>query len=217
MAVRTRGRVGERPPELRRRKRELSREVDAEVRGIVGVQRDGYPGAQEATDRVRVEGRVQDRDVRCQADVERYARIGEARDECRVFGGANAMVDAVHVEQVEGIHHTFGPRRLAGMRDAAETLGAGELERRREPFSGTPGSLLVPVDRQADDTRRPTVRHPTHKRERFLARLVASSDTSRRQSARPSATARSKPRASADARSPTSHACQCVGLKITSA
>ena len=131
---------------------ELAGEVDAEVAGIVGVHRQRDAGRVQGRERVGRAVGVEVDEVRAEAHVEGHRLVGEAAHELRVVDGADAVIDAVDVQQVERVADAVGAGRFPGVGRAPEAELAGAPVRRREPWSGA--ARRVPRRRRSTARRR---------------------------------------------------------------
>lgn len=129
----------------------LAEERRPEEAGVVGRERHGDAGAEQPEDRVARKRVGAGRRVRRKADVERDARPGEAPEEGRVGGGADAMRDPARLQPAERLGDGVGASRLAGVdhgREAEEgkaAVGGDEVPRRK--------GELVPAETESDGTR----------------------------------------------------------------
>jgi hypothetical protein len=108
-------------------------DVAAEVRRIVGVDRHGHALAQQRGEVVLREILHDAQlEVRQRAHGERDAVAHEPRHERRILVAAHAVIDALDLEDVEGIGDVGGGAFLAGMGDGAEADAARLREHPRE-------------------------------------------------------------------------------------
>ena len=129
----------------------LPRESRPEEPGVVGPERDGHSPAEEREDRARPKRKRARRVVRRETDVERDARTGEAADERRVGGGADAVGDPAGTEPPERLGDGIGATDLSRVDDGSEaeareaTVDGGEVARGE--------GKLVSAETEADDAR----------------------------------------------------------------
>ncbi len=145
-----RGQLGRREIERGGRRAIVLADVAAEVRRVIRVDRHDHALAQELGEVVL--GEILDHaqlQVRQRTHRERNAIAHEALDERGVFVAAHAVIDAVHVQDVEGFRDVRGRAFLSRMRDQAQIHRvrlrehAGELRRRIAALAG--------VEPDADD------------------------------------------------------------------
>ncbi len=129
----------------------LAEERRPEEAGVVGREGHGDTGTEQPKDRMPREGVGAGRRVRGEADVERDARPGEAPDEGRVAGGADAVRDPARPQPAERLGDGVGASRLAGVNDGSEAesgqaaVDGDEVPRRQ--------GELVPAEAEADGAR----------------------------------------------------------------
>lgn len=134
----------------------LAEERRPEEAGVVGREGYGDAAPEQPEDRMPREGVGAGRRVRGEADVERDARSGEAPDEGRVGGGADAVRDPARPQPAERLGDGVGTPRLAGVDDGREA------QAREAPVDGDEvprrNGELVPAEAEADRARPGMVR-----------------------------------------------------------
>ena len=170
-----RGQIVERPAEVFCCLGELAAEVDAEIAGVVGRERDRNPRGDETGDRMRSQIRVEVDEVRGQAHVERHTVLGQPLHHFGVVRGPDAVVDPVHHEQVERRQHTVCAGRLAGVRRPAEPDLTGPSIGVHEALSAMACGRFVPVDRETEHAGRAVSLDPLDERV-GLGRCLAPQD-----------------------------------------
>ncbi len=129
----------------------LAEERRPEKAGVVGREGHGDAGAEQPEDRMARKRVGAGRRVRRKADVERDARPGEAADEGRVGGGADAVRDSARLQPAERLGDGVGAPDFAGVNDGREA------EAREAAVDGgespSRNGELVPAEAEADGTR----------------------------------------------------------------
>ena len=129
----------------------LAEERRPEKAGVVGREGHGDAGPEQPKDRMARERVGAGRQVGGEADVQRDSRAGEAPDEGRVGGGADAVRDPARLQPAERLGDGVGASRLARVNDGGEAEAGkaavdGDEVPRRE-------GELVPAEAEPDGTR----------------------------------------------------------------
>ena len=129
----------------------LAEERRPEKAGVVGREGHGDAGPEQPKDRMARERVGAGRQVGGEADVQRDARPGEAPDEGRVGGGADAVRDPARLQPAERLGDGVGAPDFAGVNDGREA------EAREAAVDGgespSRNGELVPAEAEADGTR----------------------------------------------------------------